>query len=138
MEPSSTPEPSKRRAKFVFGGSVVFVAVVGLLFWAMTRPGSTAFYMTPAEIQAMGSTSAESTYRLNGIVVPGSIETEGLETRFVVTGDGAEIDVVTDRPVPDTFKDRSEVVVRGAFDGEIFVADQVLAKCPSKFKAKKA
>ncbi|MDQ3941041.1 MAG: cytochrome c maturation protein CcmE [Actinomycetota bacterium] len=138
MEPSSTPEPSKRRAKFLVGGSVVFVAVVGLLFFAMTRPGSTAFYLTPTEIQALGSTSPESSYRLNGTVVPGSIETSGLETAFVVTDGSTEIAVVTDRPVPDTFKDRSEVVVRGAYDGDTFVADQVLAKCPSKFKAKKA
>ncbi len=136
MDQSSTPEPSKRRAKFLYGGAFVVVAVVALVFWATTRPGATAFYLTPTEIQALGTTSVEDTYRLNGTVVPGSIARDGLETTFRVTDGTTEVTVTTDRPLPDAFRDRSEVVARGAFDGETFVADQVLAKCPSKFKAK--
>ena len=138
MDQSSTPETSKRRAKFLYGGAFVLVAVIALVFWATTRPGATAFYLTPTEIQALGSTPVDSTYRLNGTVVPGSIERDGLQTTFTVTDGTTEVAATTDRPLPDAFKDRSEVVLRGAFDGETFVADQVLAKCPSKFKAKKA
>jgi cytochrome c-type biogenesis protein CcmE len=39
--------------------------------------------------------------------------------------------------VPDLFKDGAEVVVEGRMDAsqQLFVADQVLAKCPSKFQA---
>ena len=36
------------------GGSLIFVTVAALLFWAMNRPGSQAFYLTPTEIVAMG------------------------------------------------------------------------------------
>jgi cytochrome c-type biogenesis protein CcmE len=43
--------------------------------------------------------------------------------------------VTTDQPLPDAFKDRSEVVARGSYNGDVFRASQVLAKCPSKFKA---
>ena len=120
----------------MFGGSAVFVAVAALLFWAMSRPGATAFYLTPTELSAMGTTEADEAYRLNGTVVPGSIEEEGLTTAFVVTDGKTEIDVVTEAAVPDTFKDRSEVVARGSFDGSTFSAVEVLAKCPSKFKAR--
>jgi cytochrome c-type biogenesis protein CcmE len=36
------------------------------------------------------------------------------------------------------FKDGAEVVVEGRLDGNaVFVADNVMAKCPSKFQAKK-
>ena len=86
----------------------------------------------------MGSTPLDSSYRLNGTVVPGSIEQDGLDTTFLVTDGRTDVAVATDRAVPDTFQDRAEVVVRGTYDGDTFVADQVLAKCPSKFKAKKA
>ena len=136
MDQSSTPVPTKRRAKFLYGGAFVVVAVAALVFWATTRPGATAFYLTPTEIQAVGTTSADSTYRLNGTVVPGSIQRDGLETSFRVTDGTTEVAVVTDHPLPDAFQDRSEVVARGAYDGGTFTADQVLAKCPSKFKAK--
>ena len=136
MDTSSTPPSSKRRAKFLFGGSVIFVSVCALLFWAMSRPGATAFYLTPTELQARGETAADEAYRLNGTVVPGSIQEDGLTTSFTVTDGTTQIDVVTDVAVPDTFKDRSEVVARGSFDGSTFSAVEVLAKCPSKFKAR--
>ena len=114
----------------------MFVAVCALLFWSMSRPGATAFYMTPTELQAMGTTPADEGYRLNGTVVPGSIEQDGLTTEFTLTDGDTDIDVVTEVAVPDTFKDRSEVVARGSFDGDTFHAIEVLAKCPSKFKAR--
>ena len=92
--------------------------------------------MTPTELAAMGTTEADEGYRLNGTVVPGSIQKDGLTTAFVVTDGKTEIDVVTDAAVPDTFKDRSEIVARGSYDGSTFSAVDVLAKCPSKFKAR--
>ena len=112
------------------------MGLAALLFWAMSRPGSTAFYLPPTELLAKGATPATETYRLNGTVVPGSIETSGLTTSFIVTDGHSDIDVTTDSPVPDTFKDRAEVVARGGYDGSTFTAVEVLAKCPSEFKAK--
>lgn len=136
METSSTQPSSKRRAKFFFGGSVVFVSVCALLFWAMATPNATAFYLTPTELLERGSLPIDESYRLNGTVVPDSIERDGLTTAFTVTDGKTEVDVVTDVAVPDTFKDRSEIVATGSFDGSTFTAVQVLAKCPSKFKAR--
>ena len=136
MDTSSLPRSSTRRARVLFGGSIIFVGLAALLFWAMSRPGSTAFYLTPTELQAKGATPVGETYRLNGTVVPGSITTSGLTTSFTVTDGDADIEVTTDSPVPDTFKDKAEVVARGGYDGSKFTAVEVLAKCPSKFKAK--
>ena len=138
MDPSSTSVSPKRRAKFAIGGLVVLVAAGTLIGWAMNRPGSTAFYLTPSELQALGPTDISHDYRVNGKVVPGSIERDGLETRFLVTDGTTEIAVQTRSPLPDTFKERSEVVAKGRFDGDTFAAQEVLAKCPSKFKAKQA
>lgn len=112
------------------------LTVIGLVAWALGRPGSTAFYLTTTEMVARGPTTISEGYRVNGTVVPGTISQEGLETTFTVTDGKTELPVLTDRPLPDTFKDGSEVVVKGSFDGEGFTATEVLAKCPSKFKAK--
>ena len=138
MDSSSTLTSPKRRAKFAIGGLIVLLAVGTLVVWAMARPGSTAFYMTPSELQALGPTDGIHDYRMNGKVVPGSIERDGLNTRFLVSDGKTEIVVQTDAPLPDTFKNRSEVVAKGRFDGSVFAAQEVLAKCPSKFKAKEA
>ena len=136
MEPSSTLVTPKRRAKFAVGALVVLAALAGLVVWAMTRPGSTAFYLTPSEVLALGPDQMTTDYRVNGTVVPGSIERDGLETTFVVTDGSSEIEVHTQAPLPDTFRSRSEVVAKGSYTGDAFAAQEVLAKCPSKFKAK--
>jgi cytochrome c-type biogenesis protein CcmE len=133
VEPAPRSSP-KRRAKFAVGGSIIFLTLVGLVVWATLRPGSTVFYMTASEVVAAGS--FERDHRLNGTVLPGSIEQDGLTTTFVVTDGATEVEVMTEAPLPDAFKDRSEVVALGTFDGDAFSAHQVLAKCPSKFKAR--
>jgi len=38
--------------------------------------------------------------------------------------------------VPDLFKDGAEVVVEGHFASGTFLAEKVMAKCPSKYEAK--
>ena len=136
MEPSSTLVTPKRRAKFAVGALVVVATLAGLVVWAMSRPGSTAFYLTPTEVQALGPDQITHDYRVNGTVVPGSIERDGLATSFLVTDGSSEVEVLTTAPLPDTFRSRSEVVAKGSFDGDRFSAQEVLAKCPSKFKAK--
>lgn len=130
------PISRKRRLKFLIGGGFVAALVIGLVVLAMARPGSTAYYMTTTELAEQGTLQAGKDYRVNGTVVPGSIEQDGITTTFVITDDTTEMTVLTEDPLPDTFKDNSEVVARGAYDGETFEATEVLAKCPSKFKAK--
>ena len=129
---SRSPKP---RAKFLFGGAIVLLALLGLVGWAMNRPQATAFYLDVGEIQAMGSTPTGEEVRVNGKVVSGSIAREGLQTTFAIADGGREIVVSTDQPLPDAFRNASEVVARGSYDGEVFRASQVLAKCPSKFEA---
>jgi len=134
MSEEPTPQPSpKRRAKFAVGGVVVALTLVGLVVLAMAQPGATGFYFTPTELD---DRVAVEEVRLNGTVVPGSIEREGLTTSFLVTDGTSEIPVATDAPMPDAFTDRSEVVAIGRFEQGAVTADQVLAKCPSKFKAR--
>ncbi len=125
----------KRRAKFLFGGAIVLLALLGLVGWAMSRPQATAFYLDVEEVRAMGSTPIGEEFRVNGKVVSGSIDRDGLRTTFAIADGGQEMLISTDQPLPDAFRDASEVVARGSFDGEVFRASQVLAKCPSKFKA---
>lgn len=132
----TNPVSHKRRLKFLIGGGFIAVLLIGLVMLAMDRPGSTAYYMTTTEVSEMALAETTKEYRVNGTVVPGSIESEGLKTTFTVTDGSTEMTVVTEDPLPDTFKDESEVIARGVYNGSSFEATEVLAKCPSKFKAK--
>ncbi len=133
----------KRRAKFLVGGAVILLALIGLVVWAMTRPTSISFFYTTTEVAALGPTETTEEYRVNGKVLPDSVDRAGLTTSFEISDGDTPLSVTTDEPLPYAFwtamaNDSSEVdvVARGSYDGRIFTASQVLAKCPSKFKAK--
>ena len=135
MEPEETRRAAPPRTKrFVLGGAIVIATLAGLVVWAMARPNSTSSYVTPSTVAS--AAGAAEMVRLTGTVVPGSIERDGLHTTFMVTDTTDQVGVSTDAPLPDAFRDRSEVIVSGYLDGESFVAAEVWAKCPSKFKAR--
>ena len=62
-------------------------------------------------------------------------EHQQIEYKFREANCGAEIEVTYAGIVPDTFKDRAEVVVKGTFvAGGAFKATEISAKCPSKYQ----
>lgn len=82
--------------------------------------------------------------RVHGFVVAGSIAKNldaGHVDFHVADNHGdAKAQVLTVRflgiDVPDLFKDGAEVVVEGHYASGTFLADKVMAKCPSKYEAK--
>jgi cytochrome c-type biogenesis protein CcmE len=139
---SPTAGSPKRRAKFAIGGGIIVFALLGLVVWAMTRPNATSFYYTTSELQTVSLAAGTEEYRVNGNVVPASVVKDGLRTTFDITDGTTPVTVVTDETLPDAFwtamdagSSRVEVVAQGRYDGTRFTATQVLAKCPSKFKA---
>jgi cytochrome c-type biogenesis protein CcmE len=127
----------RRRTKFIVGAGLILVMLIGLMAWAMARPGSTSFYLTPTELTAKGSTPAGQIYRVNGTVVPGTVQRSGLHTAFTITDGTTRLAVATNQPLPSAFKNGADVVAGGYYDGTSFKASQVLAKCPSKFTPQK-
>ena len=128
------PPSSKRRAKFVAGGAVVALVLVLLVAWAMTRAGATAFYLSTTELAARGPTATGEKVDVSGKVASGSIVEDGLETNFTISDGRTDVDVTTAIELPDAFRAGAEVVAHGTFDGSLFTADSLVAKCPSKFK----
>lgn len=61
----------------------------------------------------------------------------GLVYSFDVSEGGKTLQVSYDGLVPDTFREGSDVVVTGLWEGnDIFKAREILAKCASKYEAK--
>lgn len=142
-EPLSTPSRGGTKPKFLIGGAVVVLALAGLVGWAMGRAGSSVYFLKASELTARGPTGADEPVKVNGNVVPGTVERAGLETTFTITDGRADVVVTTEQALPDAFwsalaedSDDVEVIATGAYDGSRFAASEVLAKCPSKFKAK--
>ena len=125
------------------------LVIAGLLGWYaatnLDRIGTFQYYQTLHEFKAEGEIGRP--VRVHGYVAPGSIvrDVEQRRVRFAVVNDpphagGVPSDslpvLYATLETPDMFKDGAEVVVEGRLtDGAVFVADNVLAKCPSKFEA---
>jgi len=53
---------------------------------------------------------------------------------FMLDSKGTEQKVILTQPKPQDFERSEQVVVTGSMKGDVFIADEVLLKCPSKYK----
>jgi cytochrome c-type biogenesis protein CcmE len=122
---------------------VLAVALAGLLR-ATLREG-TEYYKHVDEVLLNPAQWEGKNLQLHGYVVRDSIlrKRDSLDYRFKVTAKvGDDTRVVSAHYtgiVPDTFSDDAEVVLKGKLgpDGFHVVPNGVMAKCPSKYEAKK-
>ena len=86
------------------------------------------FFFTPSQVAA-NEAPVGRTFRIGGMVVPGSLKREGVDVRFVVTDTAKSMPVVYSGQLPDLFKEGKGVVAQGQLgpDG-VFRAREVLAK----------
>ena len=86
------------------------------------------FFFTPSQVAAQEAPLGR-TFRIGGMVVPGTVKREGLEVRFAVTDTAKTIAVLYRGQLPDLFREGKGVVAQGSLgpDG-VFTAREVLAK----------
>ncbi len=121
--------------KFIIGGVVVAV-VIGVLI-ATSFSGSTSDYLTVADARALGPDQSRDS-RVAGAVVPDSVEwsTRDLHLTFRIEDETGILPISYYGPQPDMLVDAVEAVAIGKYDpaAEVFEADELLMKCPSKYE----
>ena len=126
----------QKRVKFGVGIGVI-VAAMAALAW-LGYGESKTYYHTIAELQTLQGAARSHRLRVGGTVEPGSIRRLSGRVDFVLQGEGKSLPVsyVGSDPLPDTFVDNSQALVEGSLarNGS-FVAEQVQAKCASKYEA---
>ncbi|HEY1159997.1 MAG TPA: cytochrome c maturation protein CcmE [Terracidiphilus sp.] len=126
---------------------IAVAVIVGTIGWlAYSGYGANkSYYVTIAELGGMGDKAYHSQLRVEGFVVPGSIEHNGPHVDFVLnefeshsakaaTGRVLKVSYKGSEPPPDTFKDDSQALAEGSYgrDG-VFHASVLQAKCASKY-----
>lgn len=126
-------------ASLIILGTVGYLAVTG-------AEATKSYYVTVAEMQAMGDKAYHSNLRVEGFVKPQTIQASGTNATFILTefeshnpkaGAGAraiKVDYKGTEPPPDTFKGDAQALAIGTWgrDG-VFHATQLQAKCASKY-----
>lgn len=55
-----------------------------------------------------------------------------------ITGDtSGKIKIESEQGIPDTLKAGRDVILEGNFDGQVFIAKNLMTQCPSKYEAPK-
>ena len=120
---------------FMIGGLAILAAVIYLVY-ANTQANA-VYYMTVSELKNC-STCMTQSVRVAGVVQQGSIVRDDQKqlVTFDIAQGGQRLAVTYNGVVPDIFRPGIEVVVEGHYSGQgPFQAQNLLAKCPSKFVA---
>ena len=117
----------------------VTVAVLGAAFGGLfysTLAEGTEYYKHVEEVMVQPADWYGKRLQLHGHASDIRRRPDSLDYRFEVAHNGQIVKANYTGIVPDTFKDGSEVVIRGTLgpDGFVVEPDGVMAKCPSKYE----
>lgn len=126
----------KTQTKFLVASAIIVTTLIWLGWVGVTE--SKTYYYTINELRTLPSDRTGQRMRVGGDVRSGSIERLAGRVDFVIEQEGHKLNVsyVGRDPLPDTFMDGAQALVEGKKmpDGH-FVAEQVQAKCASKYEA---
>lgn len=127
---------TKKQIKFVAGSLVIVLAIVYLIYTGISQ--TSVYFLTVSELIDRKDTIADEGVRVNGTVVPGSIDKHdsNLKVNFKITDSKQNLSVHYEGIIPDMFKEDIDVVVEGTIDqnGNLN-ASTLLTSCPSKYEA---
>lgn len=119
-------KPRTKRLAIILGGLASLGVATALVLNALNS--NVAFFFTPTQVDAGEAPNGRS-FRVGGLVKPGSLERQQMTVRFVITDTARDVRVSYTGILPDLFKEGKGAVAQGRLDesGD-FVAGEVLAK----------
>ena len=119
-------KPRHKRIALIVGGLASITIAAILVLKALDS--NIALYITPSDVIA-GKAPHDKAFRMGGLVKQGSIQREGMTTRFIITDTAKEIPVAYTGILPDLFRDGKGAIVQGRLGADgLFSASEVLAK----------
>jgi cytochrome c-type biogenesis protein CcmE len=122
----------------ILATAIVLVGALGGLMYTSLAEG-TEYYKHVEEVMVDPAAWHGKKLQLHGYVVEKSImrRPDSLDYIFKIQSKGHVVNARYTGIVPDTFKDNSEVVIKGYLGPDGFAVEPggVMAKCPSKYEA---
>jgi len=126
--PAPAPRARPRRAVSRWRLAAVGAVLVGAFVFLLVEGlgGSLNYFETVDQALAQKATLGTRTFRLEGVVVPGTVHRQHDGVRFVAAGTHHRVPVVNHGNPPQLFQPDVPVVVVGHFQGATFVSDQLI------------
>jgi len=125
----------KGKLKFIIA-ILIIAGTIGYLVFSGVK-NTMVYYLTIDELQAKVPQVYGERVRVSGTVVPGTIVKDNNgDIKFKITDGTNIIDIDYSGIIPDVFADEVEAVVEGNYTQQnVFIADVLLAKCPTKYES---
>jgi cytochrome c-type biogenesis protein CcmE len=121
----------KRKLRYFVAGAVLLGAFGFLLAEGISN--SLNYFETVNQAVEMSAQLGTTTFRLEGLVVPGSIHRTSVGVDFSVESSGVSEAVVETGQPPQLFQPNIPVVLVGHFAGAFFSSDQILVDHTSQY-----
>ena len=120
--------PKRKKRLLLAGAILVGVGLAAGLTLSALQQNINLFY-SPSQVIA-GEVPVNTTFRIGGMVVTNSVlrSESDLTVGFDLTDTAKTVTVSYDGILPDLFREGQGIVALGKMDGDIFIANQVLAK----------
>ncbi len=126
--------PSKRRARRAWAVLAIVAVSIGFLLYKGLG-NSLVYFRTAAGAWKDRAQLGSSTFRLEGVVVPGSIHTLNGGVDFAVESSNVSVEVHDTANPPQLFQPNIPVVLVGHFSGSVFQSTQIMVKHSSNYIA---
>jgi cytochrome c-type biogenesis protein CcmE len=125
-------KPKHQRLVLALLAVIAVLAAVLLAMWGLRDRA--AYFFTPVEI-VVGKAEQGRAIRLGGMVEQGSLRQakDGVTHSFIIADGEAQVPVRYRGITPDLFREGSGVVAEGRMQGDIFIADNILAKHDERY-----
>lgn len=129
-------DDQKRKRLLVGGFLVVLLLVLGVVAW-QGLSNAALYFRNADEAVAQRDELGDRRFRLQGVVVPGSVEREGVAVRFVVAHNDVEVAVFHEGDPPDLFQPDIPVVLEGRWSqtDDVFESDAILVKHTEEYES---
>lgn len=126
--------PSKTKARRAWAAVGVVVIAIGFLLYKGLG-NSLVYFRTASEAVHDRAKLGNSVFRLEGVVVPGTIHDTAQGVDFEVQSKNVKVEVHDTANPPQLFQPKIPVVLVGHFSGQIFLSDQIMVKHSANYVA---
>jgi cytochrome c-type biogenesis protein CcmE len=110
----------------LLAGVVVLGAIGFLVYRGLGN--SIVYFKTADEAVASRAQLGTRDFRIEGVVVPGSVQPSANDVSFTIASKGVQVPVVNQGSPPEMFQPNIPVVLQGHFAGQQFVSNQIMVK----------
>lgn len=127
----------QKRKRLLIGGFLsLLLVVLGVVAW-QGLSNAALYFRTADEAVEQRESLGDRRFRVEGTVVPGSVEPDGVAVRFLIESNDVQVAVFHQGDPPDLFQEDIPVVLEGRWSqtDDVFESDGILVKHTEEYEA---